>query len=174
MKKRVITVLCVIVAIGIILAGVLIYFTMKKKTVKQAEVDMSEFRLPDGAVWEGSYIDRIESLAVLTITKNGDEYVCSIGIPSEDMSYIDSYEFVAGPAKDGVGLSYEDGIHTQYLISGASGADGVMGTQRYNNGTGGLYYYDGAVLWVDDINNAGSGYLFVKQEEPANEPSGEL
>ena len=170
MKKKVITVLCVLVVLGLILAGVLIYFTLRKKTVKQSEVDMSEFALPDGVSWEGSYIDRIDSLAVLTISRNGDEYSCSVGIPSEDMSYIDSYEFVATPASDGIGLSYEGGIHTQYLISGESGTNA---TQRYTDGTGALYYYNGAVLWIDDVNNAGSGYLFEKQEESPDELSGQ-
>ena len=173
MKKKVITALCALVVLGVILAGVLVYVTMKKKTVGKSEIDMSEFALPDGETWEGSYIDSIDALAVLTITRNGDDYICSIGIPSEDMSYIDSYEFVAGTASDGVGLSYTGGVHTQYLISNTEGAEGVMDTQRYEDGTGALYYYDGAVIWVDDVNNAGLGFLFEKQEDSADEPSGQ-
>ncbi len=171
MKKKVITALCALVILGLILAGVLIYVTMKKKTVGKSEIDMSEFALPDGATWEGSYIDRIDSLAVLTITRKGNDYLCSVGIPSDDMSFVDSYEFVARPAADGVGLAYENGTHIQYLISDSESSVGVVDTELYSDGSGSLYYYKGAVLWVDNVADAGSGYLFEKQEEVTDGPA---
>ena len=87
------------------------------------------------------------------------------------MSFVDSYEFVARPAADGVGLAYENGTHIQYLISDSESSVGVVDTELYSDGSGSLYYYKGAVLWVDNVADAGSGYLFEKQEEVTDEPA---
>ena len=49
-----------------------------------------------------------------------------------------------------------------------------FGTSRQYQATGALYYYKGAILWVDNVDDAGSGYLFEKQEEVTDEPADEL
>ncbi|MCR5654179.1 MAG: hypothetical protein K6G07_00845 [Lachnospiraceae bacterium] len=133
-------------------------------------VDMSEFTPPEDFVWEGSYLDAVDGQVVMTIEKSGSKYICSIGVPATDMSHIDSYTFTAKKAKDTQGLEYTKGVHTSFDLPSLSGNEAVMdsglSTQEiYTDGTGSIYYLEGALYWIDDKENAGAPYQFVKQTE---------
>ena len=137
-----------------------------EKKEKAVDVNLEPFRAPSDYVWEGSYIDSRDGLAVLTIEKekNGG-YSASIGVPSEDMSYIRTYEFTLNTADDGVGLSYKNGSLTTYYLPAADAADGSVTTQEgYQNGTGAIYYLEGSLYWIDDVDNAGENFAFAKSE----------
>lgn len=143
-----------------------------KKT--DTNVDLSDFTPPKDFVWEGSYVDAVEGRAVLTITKNGTKYLCSIGVPSSDMSHIDSYTFTAKKSKDTQGLEYKSGVHTSFDlpdISQNTAGEGEDLTTReiYTDGTGAVYYLEDALYWIDDKENAGEVFSFVKQTEEDGE-----
>jgi len=132
------------------------------------ENDISAFSYPDDFEWEGTYMDEEEGMAVLTVTKNGKKYDCTIDIPDKDVTHIDSYEFTA--VEDEAGLSYENGVCISYDLPDYEDEDAALITDEvYTDGTGSLYYVDGYVYWLDDKNDAGATYMFAKQDEVEDE-----
>ncbi|MBR1861116.1 MAG: hypothetical protein IJ796_04565 [Lachnospiraceae bacterium] len=163
MKKQILIIICVLVlAAGAIAAYLII--SGKKGRANEDELDTSMFQTPEGFVWEGSYIDSRDGRAVLTIEKNGNSYICSIGVPSEDISYMNTYEFTATESADGSGLEYEGGVRTEYLIPDDPGENPVTSNEIYNDGTGTVYYLYDSVYWYDQKDNAGQNLAFSKQE----------
>ncbi len=159
------TAVFIVTAVTAVAATLLTSCGFEKKE-KAVDVNLEPFRAPSDYVWEGSYIDSRDGLAVLTIEKekNGG-YSASIGVPSEDMSYIRTYEFTLNTADDGVGLSYKNGSLTTYYLPAADAADGSVTTQEgYQNGTGAIYYLEGSLYWIDDVDNAGENFAFAKSE----------
>ncbi len=170
MKKRVALLIAFICALCMAGCGF-------EKEEKAVDVNLEPFRAPADFVWEGSYIDSRNGLAVLTIEKekNGG-YSASIGVPSEDMSYIRTYEFTLNTSEDGVGLSYANGSLTTYYIPSIDAEDSSVTTQEgYQDGTGAIYYLDGNLFWIDDKDNAGENFAFAKSEgiEETAEAAGE-
>ncbi len=163
MKKQIIIIASVTVAIALLIVGYLVFFK-KKPADTDENIDTTVFTPPEGFDWEGSYIDSIGETAVLTIEKAGDKYLCSVSIPSSDVSYINTYVFEAVNSKDSIGLSYENCTHTEYLIPDADSDLGVTTNELYTDGTGVLYYYKDRVFWLDDKDSAGEGLAFLKQE----------
>lgn len=132
--------------------------------------DMAPFTPPTDFQWEGTYIDSVNELAVLSIELANNGYLCTISVPDKDITNIRSYEFTAKPAEDGLGLEYTEGIHTSYLLPSTENmANGVTTTEVYTDGTGRIYYLDGNVFWLDEKENAGSSFIFerVLEEETA-------
>ncbi len=128
------------------------------------ENDTSAFQTPEDFEWEGSYIDEEGGMAVLTISKSGKKYECIIDVPDKDVTHIDSYTFTA--VEDDAGLIYEDCICTSFDIPDYEDEEDVLVSDEvYTNGTGSLYYVDGYVYWLDDENNAGENFVFVKQDD---------
>ncbi|MBP5607811.1 MAG: hypothetical protein J6X66_06035 [Lachnospiraceae bacterium] len=137
----------------------------KNKPTEPTEADLVPFTPPTGFEWEGSYLDRVNDLAVLTIEKDGSAYYCTISVPDQAITHIESYEFKAAPAGDGLGLSYTDGVRTSYLLPSADKPDAGVSTQEvYKDGTGRIYYLDGEVYWMDEKDNAGNTFIFEKVE----------
>ena len=157
---------------GRIFAGVLtgiLALTLGACGTKQEQardVDLTAFQAPADYTWEGSYIDKREGLAVLTIEKEeGGRYFASLGVPSEDMSYIRTYEFTLTPSEDGVGLAYQNGRQVTYYLPGDDDPEAsVTTTEDYTDGTGSVYYLEGNLYWIDDKNNAGEYFAFAKSE----------
>ena len=138
---------------------------------------MSVFQTPKDFVWEGSYMDDEEGLAVLTIAKdekNKKKYKCTVNVPDENITHIDTYEFTAVSGKD-AGLSYDDGVRTTYEIPDfEKNPDAhVSSTVAYEDGTGEIYYLNGRLYWIDDKDDSGSGLAFSRQEEAAVEETTE-
>lgn len=137
-----------------------------KKTQEEPAVDMAPFTPPTDFKWEGSYIDSVNELAVLTVELDSSGYLCSISIPDEAITHIDSYTFHAAPAQDGLGLEYTAGSHTSYQLPADDKIDqGVTTTDVYSDGTGRIYYLDGNVFWLDEKDNKGVGFIFERVEE---------
>ena len=156
--------------IGIIFAAlaVLTLFSAcgKKSTLPETEADMTPFQPPADFNWEGSYIDRVGDLAVLTIETANNGFLCTICVPDKEITHVEAYEFTALPADDGLGLSYTDGVRTSYLVPAEGKADqGVKADEIYTDGTGRLYYLDGSVFWLDEKDDAGTTLIFDKVEE---------
>ena len=138
----------------------------EKKASETGEVDMAPFTPPSDFVWEGSYIDRVNELAVLTIERQGNGYHCFINIPDEAITHIESYEFNAVPAQDGLGLEYTAGTRTSYLMPPADDtAQGVTTTEVYSDGSGRVYYLEGSVFWLDEKDDNGTGLIFERVED---------
>ncbi len=145
-----------------------------QKKEEARDVNLSVFQAPSDFVWEGSYIDSRGGLAVLTIEKEQKGgYSASVGVPSEDMSYIRTYEFTLNTADDGVGMSYSNGTLTTYYLPGDDNPEASVTTQEnYQNGTGSIYYLEGNLYWIDDVDNAGEMFAFAKSEGVSEEAGG--
>lgn len=157
-KLRIILMVCVLCTVGLMTG------CGKKDSM---DVDLSAFETPDGFEWEGIYIDDREGQAVLSIEQDGKQYTCMISVPNSDVSHIDTYQFSAGASDDGMGLAYTDGSMTSMdLPDFAKNPDGeIMTSEVYSDGTGAIYYLDGYLQWLDDVNNAGGLYAFRKLDE---------
>ncbi len=167
MKKKTIIIVIVLVACALLIAGYLLYLKFKPGSGKQ-DADTSILELPGDFVWEGEYIDDIEGYAVLTIEKSGNEYACSIAIPSADVSYINSYTFGARLSTDKNYLEYSGCVHSDYLIPPAESDEPVTATEISTDGSGQIYYLDGYLIWIDEKEDAGQSFLFRKLvDEPA-------
>ena len=143
----------------------LVLSSCQKKSAQDEAADMAAFTPPGGFQWEGTYLDSIGDLAVLNIERDNNAYYCSISIPDQDITYIESYEFKAVPAEDGLGLLYTGGVHTSYQLPAAGKEDsGVITRDIYDDGTGRIYYLDGNVFWLDEKDNAGSSLIFERVE----------
>ena len=90
MKKKLILMTLILAVTAAGLSGCSI-----KQPQNSEGVDLTNFATPEGFEWEGSYLDSLGTTAVLTIKKNGNNYDCSVNIPSSDFSHIESYEFTA-------------------------------------------------------------------------------
>ncbi len=138
----------------------------QKKNEIPEQVDMVPFTPPNDFEWEGTYIDSVNELAVLTVETASDGFLCTISVPDKDITNIQSYEFTAKPADDGLGIAYTEGSHTTYLMpSEGNTSSGVTTTEVYTDGSGRLYYLEGNVFWMDEKDNAGSGFIFERVEE---------
>ncbi len=167
MKKQVIIIVCVVAAVALLIVGYLIFQNRKNQQNKNnGSGDGTDvvFQLPEGFEWEGSYIDSVNGSAVLTIERSSDRYLCSVAVPTSDISYVNTYTFEAEKSKDGNSLVYTGGIHTEYLIPELESDAGVTTTEIYNDGTGELFYYNGYIFWVDDKESAGKEFLFSPQD----------
>ena len=143
----------------------------KNKPAEPTEADLVPFTPPADFEWEGSYLDRVNDLAVLTIEKDGNAYNCTVSVPDQAITHIESYEFKASAASDGLGLSYTGGVRTSYLLPSEDKPDAGVTTQEvYTDGTGRIYYLDGEVYWMDDKDNAGNTFIFEKVEAESDEP----
>ncbi len=127
--------------------------------------DLSDFKTPVGYKWEGSYVEENGTTTMVIEKKSGKKYNCTVNITDEEITHMDTYEFTA--VKDDYGLTYEDGVHTTYEIPDyeKDPEASVTTNEVYKNGTGSIYYLDGYVYWIDDVNNAGTDYAFKKTEE---------
>ena len=161
MKKRI-----SFLAIGILLAVFMCSCGHAKDEELKTEADLSAFQAPKDFEWEGSYMDDEEGLAVLSIEKDGEQYKCTVNIPDENITYIDTYEFTASD-KGGVGLSYKNGIRTTFEIPDYKKNPDAHVTSEvsYKDGTGEIYYLNGRLYWIDDKDDSGSGLAFSRQEE---------
>lgn len=138
----------------------------KKSTLPETEADMTPFQPPADFNWEGSYIDRVGDLAVLTVEQTGSGFLCTICVPDREITHVEAYEFTAKPSDDGLGLSYTGGVRTSYLVPAEGKTDqGVKADEIYTDGTGRLYYLDGSVFWLDEKEDAGSSLIFDRVEE---------
>lgn len=138
----------------------------QNKNELPAEVDMAPFTPPTDFKWEGTYIDSVNELAVLSVETAGNGFLCTVSVPDKDITNIQSYEFTAQPADDGLGILYSGGTHTTYLLPSAENmGNGVSTTEVYTDGSGRLYYLDGNVFWMDEKDNAGAGFIFERIEE---------
>ena len=133
----------------------------KPLATNDEDADMSAFETPKDFDWSGSYIDDVAGLAVLSIEKDGKDYKCTVNVPSEDMSHIETYDFTAKVTKGTPALTYENGVRISYMLPAADDAEsGVTTDQIYEDGTGSLYYLNGEIFWVDDRDNAGENFMF--------------
>ncbi len=167
MKKQVIIIVCVVVAVALLIVGYLIFQKQKNRknnSDSSSEGESAVFVLPEGFEWEGSYIDAVKGYAVLTIERSGDRYLCSVAVPTEDISYVNTYIFEAEKSEDRNSLVYENGVHTEYLIPETDSGKEVTTTEIYNDGSGEIYYYNGYIFWIDDKDSAGKEFLFTPQE----------
>ena len=164
MKVRLVTLMSVLAAGAVICLG-----GCQKES--GMEMNISGLETPADFIWEGDYIDENGGTAVLTIEKEGNVYKCSIGVPSDDMTHIDSYFFNAEEYSEGGTLEYKDGTHTSFDLPDTDdeGETSLQTTTIYENGTGQLYYLNGAVCWIEDNEDAGEDFSFIKQEEEKEE-----
>lgn len=168
-KKRPVFILTAMIMVSLLSA-------CQKNDSDIAKEDMAPFTPPTDFQWEGTYIDSVNELAVLSIELADNGFFCTISVPDKDITNIQSYEFTAKPAEDGLGLEYTAGSHTSYLLPPAENmSNGVTTTEVYSDGTGRIYYLDGNVFWMDEKDNAGSGFIFerVEEETAAAESTGE-
>ncbi len=167
MKKQVIIIVCVVAAVALLIVGYLIFQNRKNQQSNNTgtgnEAD-AVFQVPEGFEWEGSYIDSVSGYAVLTIERSKDRYLCSVAVPTSDISYVNTYTFEAVKSKDGNSLEYTGGVHTEYLIPEVDSETEVTTTEIYNDGTGQINYYNGYIFWIDDKDSAGKEFLFTPQD----------
>ncbi len=159
-KKLLFSLLSLMLAVGMI-SG-----CTKQEEVPE-EVDLSGFQTPEGFVWEGTYIDTVEGLAVMTLEKSGNGYAGSVSVPAADMSYIRTCTFTATPEEDGTGLAYSDGELTAYYLPADDAENPEVTTETvYTGGTGSVFYLDDKIYWLDDkdTNGASTNLIFRKQE----------
>ena len=167
MKKQVIIIVCVVAAVALLIVGYLIFQKHKNQQNKNGGSGESSdvvFQLPEGFEWEGSYVDAVSGYAVLTIERSKDLYLCSVAVPTSDISYVNTYTFEAVKSKDGNSLVYTGGIHTEYLIPDLDSDAEMTTTEIYTDGTGEIYYYNGYIFWIDDKDSAGREFLFTPQD----------
>ena len=158
-KKLYLLTICILSAAALCACG------QTKKDELKPEADLTAFETPKDFEWEGSYMDDEEGLAVLVIEKDGKKYKCTVNVPDENITYIDTYEFTA--SEGDVGLSYKDGVRTTFEIPDyKKDPDAhVASTEAYNDGTGEIYYLNGRLYWIDDKDDSGSGFAFSRQED---------
>jgi len=139
------------------------------------DLDLSSFETPDGFEWTGEYMDDTYGQAVLNITEDGKKYSCMISVPNKDLSHIDTYQFTAEVSEDGMGLAYTGGSMTSMdLPDFAKNPDAEMiTTDVYSDGSGAIYYLDGYLYWLDDVNEAGNGLSFRRLSEDGSSEAGQ-
>ena len=158
-KRRLYTVLSMLLSLMLLSA-------CEKKKTDDSGVELAAFTPPSDFVWEGSYIDRVDGLAVLTVEREGNGYHCYINVPDQAITHIESYEFNASPAEDGLGLAYTAGTRTSYTMPPENNpSQGVTTTDIYSDGTGRIYYLNGSVFWLDEKDDNGTGLIFERVEE---------
>ncbi len=153
--------------LSVMLSVAMISGCTKQEEKVPEEVDLSGFETPEGFVWEGTYIDTVEGLAVMTLEKSGDSYVGSVSVPASDMSYIRTCTFTAKPEEDGTGLAYKDGELTAYYLPADDDENPEVTTETvYTGGTGSVFYLDDKIYWMDDkdTNGSSTNLVFRKQE----------
>ena len=158
--------------IGILLSFLLVLGLTGCKQTEEDSV-LSDFKPPSDFEWEGSYMDADGTTTLVIEKKSGKKYSCTINVSDEEITHIDTYEFTAEEGEHG--LSYEDGVHTTYNIPDyEENPDASVETSEvYTDGTGTIYYLDGNLYWLDNMNDAGDGYTFEKVEDTEETDSSE-
>lgn len=159
-------------AVAILIVGMILSLTGCSKK-SSADLDLSSFETPDGFEWAGEYMDDTYGQAVLSITEDGKKYSCMISVPNKDLSHIDTYQFTAEVSEDGMGLAYTGGTMTSMdLPDFSKNPDAEMvTTDVYSDGSGAIYYLDGYLYWLDDVNEAGNGLSFRRlSDTDSSEP----
>ena len=128
--------------------------------------NMSDFQVPAGFVWEGSYATSDDNgQASLTIEKGVMGYDCAITTSDNSFSNIESFEFTSKEDESN-GLSYTDGKRSYFEIPDfeKNPEASVINEEIYSDGTGCLYYLGGKLYWVDDKDDYGKNLVFEKLE----------
>lgn len=131
----------------------------------RVNVSMSDFEPPKGFQWEGTYVDETTGQVTLNIEKGVMGYECQIDSVDSSMSHIESFIFTAN--EDSIkALAYKDGVRRSFDIPDfeTNPKGEIIDEEIYTDGTGCLYYLDGKLYWIDDVEDYGKNYVFAKQE----------
>ena len=131
----------------------------------RVNVSMSDFDTPDSFQWEGTYVDETTGQVTLTIEKGVMGYECQVNSVDSSMSHLECFQFTA-KEDNTKALAYTDGVRSSFDIPDfETNPEGeTINEEIYTDGTGCIYYLDGKVYWIDDVDDYGKNYVFYKQE----------
>jgi hypothetical protein len=160
----------------VVIIGVLIYNALHKKVEElPVEEEVSEYAgeptkpnveygdpESDTYNFTGEYFDRAGENTSMSIIRGDEEGTYSISIFSQEDDYTSySWEMDATYDSDCKALLYEDGTYYRYLTNPSDpDADPEVFTLS-EEATGKIFLHNDALVWLDDIDDKGSGMLFT-------------
>ena len=172
------------VLIGILVVAVVVFFIIlaviliRNRTAPEVEeeilpvseegVTKPQYALGDADSdsfdFTGDYFDRAGEQTTLTIARGDEEGSYSVSILSQENEISTlAWEMEAVYDSETKSLSYDGCEHMRYLTDPDDPEADPTYIQLSGDGTGRIFLHDGALFWLDDEGDAGSGMIFTER-----------
>ncbi|MBQ1547228.1 MAG: hypothetical protein IIZ61_02435 [Lachnospiraceae bacterium] len=114
--------------------------------------------------FSGEYFDRAGEKTSLSIIRGDEDGSYSVSIFTQEDDYTSySWEIDASYDGDSKALLYEGGTCIRYFTDPSDSDGEPEAFVLYENGSGKIFSHDDSLLWLDDVDDKGSGMLFTRR-----------